>query len=54
MEKFYTIKEFLQIFRISRHTFYKWKDKGIIKPIKVGGSIRIPESEINRIMQEGR
>jgi predicted site-specific integrase-resolvase len=53
VEKLYTVKEFLQIFKISRHTYYQWKNKKIIEPIKIGGSIRIPESEIRKIMQEG-
>jgi excisionase family DNA binding protein len=51
MEKLYTIKEFCTSFMIHRDTFYTWKEKGVVKPIRVGGSVRITEREVNRILK---
>lgn len=43
-----TIKEFCEMFKISRQTFYKWRKAGKIKVVKVDRAVRIEESEIKR------
>lgn len=48
-EKLYTIREFTKIFNISRETFYNWKERGVFRPIQIGRTIRIAESEVKRI-----
>lgn len=52
MEKLYSIKEFCNTFKISRDTFYTWKNKGVVNPIKIGGTVRITETEVNRILED--
>jgi excisionase family DNA binding protein len=44
-----TIAQFCEIFGITRPTFYAWLRKGLIKAIKIGGSVRITDEEIERL-----
>lgn len=44
-----TIKEFCDIFRISKQTFNDWKNKGLVKVIQVDRAVRITDEEIERI-----
>jgi excisionase family DNA binding protein len=44
-----TMREFAEEFRISPSSVHRAIEKGHIKAIKVGGSIRIPRSERERI-----
>ena len=54
MTKLFTVKEVLDIFRISEPTFYNWKRVGKIRPIKIAGKNLISEEEINRIIKEAQ
>ncbi len=46
-------KEFAYRLSISRWTVYAWLQEGRIKSVKIGRLVRIPESEVERIVQEG-
>jgi len=46
-------KEFADRLSISRWTVYAWISEGRIKSVKIGRLQRIPESEVDRIVQEG-
>ncbi len=46
-------KEFAYRLSISRWTVYAWLQEGKIKSNKIGRLVRIPESEIERLVQEG-
>ena len=46
-------KEFADRLSISRWTVYAWISEGRIKSVKVSRLVRIPESEVDRIVQEG-
>ena len=47
-------KEFAKRLSVSRWTIYSWLQQGTIKGVKVGNRlVRIPESELNRIIQRG-
>ena len=46
-------KEFANRLSISRWTVYAWIQTGQIKSVKIGRLVRIPESEVERIVQEG-
>ena len=54
--KYLTVQEVATLFRRSTKTIYRWIEEG--DPIKeytrVGGGVLIPESEIERILEEGR
>ncbi len=46
-------KQFADRLSISRWTVYAWIAEGRIKSVKIGRLVRIPESEVSRIVQEG-
>ena len=46
-------KEFANRLSISRWTVYAWIAAGRIKSTKISRLVRIPESEVDRIVQEG-
>lgn len=45
----YTIKEITEIFKIHRSTIYHWIKKGLLKPVKIGGSVRFPAEQVERL-----
>jgi acetyl-CoA synthetase len=52
-DRFLTPKQFADRLSISRWTVYAWISEGKIKSVKIGRLVRIPESEVERIVQEG-
>lgn len=50
VEKLYTIKEVMDMLRISRTTLYRHIESGLIKPLKLGGKVLFAESELNRLL----
>lgn len=52
MEKFYTIKEVCEVLRMSRSTLYRVMEEYHLSPIKVGGKVLFPETELNRFIEE--
>jgi excisionase family DNA binding protein len=48
MQKFLTIKEFTEAFRVSVATFYRLRDRGELMCVKVGRATRIPQDEAER------
>ncbi len=46
-------QEFADRLSISRWTVYAWIQEGKIAAIKLGRLVRIPESELERIIKEG-
>ncbi len=52
-EKLISPQAFADRLSISRWTVYAWIQTGQIKSVKLGRLVRIPESEVDRIVQEG-
>ncbi|MFH1799390.1 MAG: response regulator [Candidatus Omnitrophota bacterium] len=46
------IKDIMKIFCISRRTVYHWMDKGILKPLRIGGVCRFRKEDIERMLQD--
>ena len=46
-------QQFADRLSISRWTVYAWIAEGRIKSVKLGRLVRIPDSEVSRIVQEG-
>lgn len=44
-----TIEEFCEIFKITRTTFNNWRNKGLVKVVKIDKAVRITEEEIERL-----
>lgn len=49
--KFYTLKEVAKITRQSNRTIYRHMDKGLIKGVKIGGTWRFEEKELNKYLK---
>lgn len=45
-EKYYTVKEVADRFRVSRQAVYDWIQDGKLSAIRVGERVRIPESAL--------
>ncbi len=52
-EELFSPQEVADRFSISRWTIYAWIAEGRIKSVKIGRLVRIPESEVNRIIRQG-
>jgi len=54
MDKLLTVYEVAELFRTSARTIYTWIDEGVIRAIKIKdkSAVRIPASEIERLIQE--
>jgi len=48
----YTTKEAMELLKVSRTTLYRLVKNQGLKSIKVGGTIRFTEDEINRFLEE--
>lgn len=45
-EKYFTVKELAERFRVSRQAVYDWINEGKLRAIRVGVRVRIPESAL--------
>jgi len=52
-ERLLSPQKFADRLSISRWTVYAWLQEGRIKSVKLGRLVRIPESEVERLVQEG-
>lgn len=44
-----TIKEVAKIFNVHFNTVRNWIDEGLIKTVKIGRTVRIPDEEVERL-----
>ena len=44
-----TVKQAAEIFPVTKRTIFRWIESGQIKAIKIGGTVRIPDEEIERL-----
>ncbi len=52
-ERLLSPQQFADRLSISRWTVYAWIAEGRIKSVKLGRLVRIPDSEVSRLVQEG-
>lgn len=52
-EKYLTSKEVCAKLRIDPVTLWRWRKKGYLVPVKVGGSPRYKDSQLNEILEGG-
>lgn len=50
--KLLTVREVANIMRVAEITVYKWVEKGTIKHVKIGRTIRIKEDDLNKMLGE--
>ena len=51
VDKLYTVKEVLDMLRISRATLYRHMESGLIKPLKLGRRVLFTEDELNNLLK---
>lgn len=51
-EKLYTVKEIAFKYKVHKRTVLRWIHTGKLKGISIAGNIRIPETELNKIIIE--
>lgn len=44
-----TVKEFAEIFHVTKKTVYSWINAGRLKVVRIDTTIRIEQSEVERI-----
>lgn len=53
MERYYTVKEISSILNLAEITIRQWMGNGKLNFVRIGNkSVRIPESELNRILNK--
>ncbi len=52
-ERLMTIAEVTDCLKVSRQSLHRWKEKGILVPVKLGDLVRYRKSDVDRIMREG-
>ena len=50
MESYYTPKEISEKLKVDTRTVYRWIREGLLNAVKIGHSVRISESELNRLL----
>ena len=51
LRKYYKVKEAASIFSVSEKTIRRWISDRYIKAVRIGGSVRIPSAEMERLVQ---
>jgi predicted DNA-binding transcriptional regulator AlpA len=51
-ETYLSTEKVLETLGISDTTLWRWKKKGLISPVRIGGSDRYRLSDINKLMEE--
>lgn len=49
MSTFYTPSQAAAILQVCRQTIYRWIAQGILRSVKIGGAVRIPEEVISSL-----
>ena len=47
----FTIQEVADMFHVTRKTVYNWINAGRLRAMRVGGTLRVDQAEIDRIKQ---
>lgn len=48
-----SVKETADLFGVTKRTVFRWIKSGKIKSVKIGRTVRIKKSEIDRVIGEG-
>jgi excisionase family DNA binding protein len=53
-KEFYTPEQLAELLQVSKPAVYKWAAEGRIEVVRIGRTVRIPASEVDRLLSEGR
>jgi excisionase family DNA binding protein len=48
-----SLTEYARMCKVARMTSYRWFKRGLLKAIRVGGRLRVPEAEFAKLEREG-
>lgn len=48
-----SVKETAELFGVTKRTVFRWIKSGKMKSVKIGRTVRIKKSEIDRVIGEG-
>ncbi len=51
--EFYTPEQLAELLQVSKPAIYKWAQEGRIKAVRIGRTVRIPASEVERLLRGG-
>ena len=52
LQDHYSVKSIAEMYDLSPKTIWKWIRAGTIKAHKIGGAVRIPKSEVLKIVED--
>ena len=52
-ETYLSGEKVMEMLEISKTTLWRWKQRGYLVPVRIGGNDRYKSSDINRILQKG-
>lgn len=53
-DAFYTPEELATMLKVTRQAVYNWIQQGQMEAVRIGGTVRIPGEEVERLLLEGR
>lgn len=51
-DKLLTTTEVMEMFQVSKPTLHRWRMNGVVPSIKLGGSFRYRESDIQKVIEK--
>jgi len=54
MKKLYTVEELAEYLRVNKFTIYNWIRRKQLKSVRIGGSVRIDETDLNEFMESSK
>ena len=49
--EFYTPEQLAELLQVSKPAIYKWAQEGRIKAVRIGRTVRIPATEVERLLR---
>jgi excisionase family DNA binding protein len=53
LEELLTTEEVANVLRVSRFTVRRWIDRGFLKAVRIGRTIRITKSSVEHLLSQG-
>jgi excisionase family DNA binding protein len=53
LEELLTTEEVADVLRVSRFTVRRWIDRGFLKAVRIGRTIRITKSSVEHLLSQG-
>ena len=47
--QFYTLREFAKLLRVDPCTVWRWRQRKLLRVVKIGGRVLVPAAEVGRL-----